>query len=364
MRRYPPKLLLALGAPLMFTACATIGAPLPPSLELPKPPADLRAVRKGDRVILTWTAPSLTTDRQTVRSLGPTRICRGLEAKLTQCGTPAGETVVQPSPGTTKSPSQKVAGSYTDSLTGQLLSDNPSSFISYAVEVLNAGGRGAGLSNAVQVSRARTLPPPQDFGAHVTAQGVVLTWTSDLPPAPPTDTLRYVYRVYRRPEGSQEQILAGELPAGGARSFTLTDSSIEWEKTYEYHAEAVTVVGPENKPEVQVEGDDTPEIKVFADDVFPPAVPSGLQAVSSGPGQTTFVDLVWAPVTDVDLDGYNVYRHEEGSAPVKVNAELVKAPAYRDANVVSGKNHFYSVSAVDVRGNESARSEETSETVP
>ncbi len=63
-------LLMALGVPLMFTACATIGPPQPPSLELPKPPADLRAVRKGDRVILTWTAPSVTTDRQTVRSVG------------------------------------------------------------------------------------------------------------------------------------------------------------------------------------------------------------------------------------------------------------------------------------------------------
>lgn len=69
-------------------------------------------------------------------------------------------------------------------------------------------------------------------------------------------------------------------------------------------------------------------------------------------------------MTDVDLDGYNIYRHEEGARPVKVNAEPVKTPAYRDAAVVSGKNYFYSVSAVDVRGNESARSEETSETVP
>jgi len=89
-----------------------------------------------------------------------------------------------------------------------------------------------------------------------------------------------------------------------------------------------------------------------------------LQAVASGPGQKTFIDLVWAPVSDVDLDGYNVYRHEEGSAAVKVNTEPLKTPAYRDASVVSGKSYFYSVSAVDVRGNESARSEEASEAVP
>jgi hypothetical protein len=176
--------------------------------------------------------------------------------------------------------------------------------------------------------------------------------------------VHYLYRIYRRLAGSQEQILAGQIPAGSEPMLTLTDSSIEWEKTYEYRAETVTMVAQESKAEIQVEGEDSPEIKIFADDVFPPAVPSGLQAVASGPGQKTFIDLVWAPVSDVDLDGYNVYRHEEGSAPVKVNAALLKTPAYRDDSVAAGKSYLYSVSAVDVRGNESARSEEAGETVP
>jgi len=73
---------------------------------------------------------------------------------------------------------------------------------------------------------------------------------------------------------------------------------------------------------------------------------------------------VWAPVTDADLAGYNVYRHEEGGQAVKINSELVKTPAFRDSNVAAGKKYFYSVSAVDLRGNESARSEEASESVP
>jgi fibronectin type 3 domain-containing protein len=124
------------------------------------------------------------------------------------------------------------------------------------------------------------------------------------------------------------------------------------------------VIAQPGKLEVSIEGDDTPEVKVFADDVFPPAVPSGLQAVFSGPGQQPFIDLIWAPVTDADLDGYNIYRHEEGGAPVRVNSEPVKMPAFRDAQVVSGKTYFYSVSAVDTRQNESARSEEASERVP
>ncbi len=126
----------------------------------------------------------------------------------------------------------------------------------------------------------------------------------------------------------------------------------------------VSVVETPGKPAIEVEGDDTQEVKVFAHDIFPPAVPTGLQAVFSGPGQEPFIDLIWAPVTDADLAGYNVYRHEAGAAGVKLNSEPVKAPAFRDMQVVSGKTYFYSVSAVDLRGNESARSEEAGETVP
>jgi hypothetical protein len=303
-----------------------------------------------------------------VRSVGPTQICRGLEPVSTQCGTPVGEAAAQPISGAASSSKQKASRSYTDSLNGQLLSDDPANFVTYAIEVLNADGRGAGLSNQVKVSLVRTLLAPREFAGRVTGQGVVLTWANDLQangvPAITSSTLQYLYRVYRRQEGSPDEILAGQIAAGSEPILTLTDSNIDWGKTYEYRAETVTVISRESKPELQVDGDDTPEIKVVADDVFPPAVPAGLQAVASGPGQKTFVDLVWAPVTDVDLAGYNVYRHEEGAAPVKVNAAPVKTPAYRDASVVSGKSYVYAVSAVDLRGNESARSDEAGESVP
>jgi len=361
MRLLCRRLLLALSTPLVFTACANIAPPEPPSLDLPKPPSNLRAVRKGDKVTLTWTIPILTTDRQTVRSFGATRICRKPQPELTQC-TPVGE--VAPAKAARRSPEQKlISASYLDVLPGDTQGDDPSRFLTYAVEVLNADGRSAGLSNQVRVSLTRTLPPPKDLNARVTAQGVVLDWTSDPPPASPP-AVHFVYHVYRRQEGDQQKMLVGELPAGTERHLSLTDSGIEWQKTYDYHTEAVTLIAQEGKPEVQVHGDDSPEVKVFADDVFPPAVPSGLQAVFSGPGQQPFIDLIWAPDTDADLNGYNVYRREEGSEAVKLNVEPIRTPAYRDGRVAAGRRYLYSVSAVDLRGNESERSEEAGETVP
>lgn len=350
--------MLIFGAEIMLMACASMAPPQPPSLDLPKPPEDLHAVRKGNKVNLSWTTPTTTTDRRTIRKLGATRICRRAEAKLTDCGTPVGSV-----PPSSSKPSAKNTASYSDSLSGTILGDDPDGFLTYAVEVLNEDGRGAGLSNQVRTSTVRTLPPPRDFKASVTGQGVVLSWTGEFA-AQHSPVVHFVDRVYRRLADSATWTAVGSVPVQGEGNLSFTDANIEWEKTYEYRAETVTVIAESGKPELQIEGDDTPEIKVFAHDVFPPAVPSGLQAVFSGPGQQPFVDLIWAPVSDVDLDGYDVYRREEGTSPVKLNTQVVKVPAYRDMNVLADKTYFYSVSAVDVRGNESARSDETSERVP
>ncbi|HEY4905750.1 MAG TPA: hypothetical protein VIH89_19880 [Candidatus Sulfotelmatobacter sp.] len=377
MRIPEATLLLTLGVPLAFTACATIGSPQPPSLDLPKPPADLRAVRKGDKVILSWTRPTVTTDRRNLRGQVPVLICRAPDASLpmSKCGTPVGRMMVGATlavaPESARKPAQhlekkshegRIADSYTDVLPRQVIAatSTPSGLMTYAVEAQNANGRSAGLSNQVRVPTVETLPPPSDFAARVTDQGVLLTWKSDSPPHE-SQGVHYVYRVYRRLEGNPQPTVAGELPAGTETNLTLTDANIEWEQTYLYHAEAVTLI---DQPEVQIEGDDTTEVKVFAHDVFPPAAPAELQAVSSGPGQSPFIDLIWAPVTNADLAGYSIYRREENAAPVRVNDELVKVPAYRDAKVGAGKTYFYSVSAVDVRGNESLRSPEANENVP
>jgi hypothetical protein len=361
MRRIAQRVVLAVSAPVILVACATIGPPQPPSLELPQAPTDLRASRKGDKVNLTWTIPTMTTDRETLRSMGPTHICRG-SGELQVCDTPVAQ-IKTPVTSTVVPVGQKPKGTYTDTLSLQMESDDPSALIFYAVQVSNREDRAAGLSNQVRVSAVRTLPSPREFRASVAKHGVVLSWTGETVSVSPAD-MQYVYRVYRRAEGSNERVLAGETSVGPESSLTVTDANIEWQKFYFYSAEAVTLIRAANNPPREVEGDDTPEIKIFADDVFPPEVPAELQAVFSGPGQKPFIDLVWAPVSDADLAGYNVYRHEDGASPVKLNRELVKAPAYSDANVASQKNYLYSVSAVDVRGNESARSEEANERVP
>lgn len=345
---------------LLLSSCAQTGPPLPPSLELPRPPSDLRASRKGNAVTLTWSEPTLTTDRQSVRSLGPTRICRTSEAEMTECGNPVGEVAAphEPPPRSTQAKRETL----TDSLPSTVQEQNPTGDITYAVEVLNRDGRGAGLSNRVHVSAVPTLPPPSNPSVELTGDGVVVTWTSAGETAS-VPGVQHRYRIYRREESSGKEVVAGELPADDAGPARFVDSSFEWEQTYLYRITAVSILA-RPASNVQVEGEDSPALRVVAHDVFPPAVPTGLQAVASGEGQKPFVDLIWAPDTNTDLAGYNIYRRDPDGATVKVNSELVKSPAYRDAAVAVGATYVYSVSAVDVRGNESVKSEEASETLP
>ena len=365
------QLLLVLAGLIWLTGCASIGPPLPPSLELPKPPSDLHATRKGEKVTLTWTIPARTTDRQTVRYLGTTRICRSLDPALKQCGAPVGSAAPPPDfSEARKSTVKKILASFVDILPSAMEQEHPAGSATYAVEVLNTAGRGAGISNQIHVPLVPTLPPFGGFAARPTDQGVLITWLCPTTSGRAREGVKHFFRIYRRPEsGTGETRIAAIdvtdcVQAKGAPTGSFLDQSFEWEKTYFYRGAVVSVLELPGKPPIEVEGDDTPEVKVFAHDVFPPAVPSGLQAVYSGAGQQPFIDLIWAPVPDPDLDGYNVYRREEGTPPVKVNAELVKTPAFRDPQVESGTIYYYSVSAVDQRGNETARSEETSERVP
>lgn len=351
--RYCAAKALTVAVTALLAGCAQVGPPGPPSLELPRQVTDLRASRRGNEVVLTWTPPVRTTDNQTILHPGPTQICRAAGTAIKACGTSIGE--VEKSKGDEK-PARREA-TYVDVLTPGLL--QPGAVASYAVEVLNEQKRSAGLSNTVTVPLVPIPSPPRDFQAQVTAKGVVLSWQWPEFPAAQAEA-RYRLRIFRRAENGGAENSVGDVAMQPGQEPAMLDDLIEWEKTYQYRAAFVAEVLGAGKGPIEVEGDATPQITIAAHDTFAPSVPAGVQAVFSGVGQKPFIDLTWAPNTDSDLAGYNVYRGE-GAAAEKLNAEVVKAPVYRDENVQVGRKYLYSVSAVDLRGNESARSGEASE---
>ncbi len=247
----------------------------------------------------------------------------------------------------------------------------PTDYITYAVEVDNDRGRNAGISNQVQIPTAAVSSINGPPLIRLTPDAVLVTANV----TPRSESIAQTLELRRTEKGgtTQESVVARrtlELPESGeAANIELRDDTFVWEKTYEYRVAITASTKVPNGETVTYDAAASSPQELFAHDVFPPATPSGLQAVFSGTvaGQPLAIDLTWTPDVDRDLAGYFVFRRlqqEPASAAVKLNAQPVKAPAYHDTAVVAGNTYVYSVSAIDERGNESPRSEEASEQVP
>ena len=67
--RLRPALLALLACAVVAAACGKKGPPLPPLVLLPNPPGEVAAVRRGERVDLSFPVPSANTDRSTPADL-------------------------------------------------------------------------------------------------------------------------------------------------------------------------------------------------------------------------------------------------------------------------------------------------------
>jgi fibronectin type 3 domain-containing protein len=296
-----------------------------------------------------------------LKHLGDTLICRQLGTGPMSSCHQVGEVTPPKGPQRKKGePDPKIRMTYTDTLPELMEDENPAGFATYAVEIMNDRFRSAGLSNQVVIPLAPTIAPPPDISATVSADGVTVSWSGGVIPTAPAG-LNYVYRIERRPAGSGGYIALNDVEPEPEGSYL--DRTSGWEQKYEYRITTVTEVRSNGRV-ASVEGDDSPPAEVFTKDIYPPAQPTGVQAVFSSIGQKPFIDLTWAPNLESDLAGYAVFRRSNGGQWQKLNAEPVKIPSFRDENVQPGTKYQYAVSAVDLRGNESPRSVETSEVVP
>ena len=348
----------SLAAAVGLCGCGLPGAPQPPSLGIPKAITDLQAGRKGSRVTLAWTEPKETTDGELIRRAGQMVVNRAEEGEAFH------KIAVVPLEPALQT-GQPAHPSASDDISGLLANPATSDFFLYEVVSLSSRGRTSFPSNAVSVPAVLTATPPQSLTLKLTPDGVSIDFA--VPQSPNSTRLdsQFIFRIERREQGAAQSatpaVIAQVRP--GDQVLPFTDSSIVWEKTYVYWVTPVTLWRA-GVQQGEVEGDDSPSSTIFAHDIFPPATPMGLEAVFSGMIQHPGIDLTWKPDTEEDLAGYNIYRNVPGSTPAKINAELVKTPAFHDPDVALGQTYFYSVTAVDLRGNESARSEQASETVP
>ena len=343
---------LALPPLLMMAGCGLPSAPLPPSLKLPEPVADLTAVRYGDDVHLHWTMPKRTTDKVLLKGAQQARICRRIETG--PCETAANQPFDPDKPAdfVDHLPPADTAG--------------PPRLMTYTIDLLNHAGHSAGPSNSA-ITAAGAAPPRVD-GLTATAQpeGIALHWKSS--------GGSEIFRIHRElvpqlgaPRASESAgspaLPEQTLEVTGADKGQALDRDAALDRTYRYSVERVLQLTLDGKS-FELLSAPSETITIDARDTFPPATPRDLQAVADADAHA--IDLSWTPGTEPDLAGYIVYRRDTASdaAAVRISPPNEVAPSFRDANARLGHRYAYSVSAVDRDGNESPRSAEIEESLP
>jgi hypothetical protein len=341
-------------AAIGVAGCGTPGAPLPPSLNLPERVTDLSATRTGNQVKLTWTMPRRTTDRVLLKGDIPADVC--WDEGASHC-VPAGE----------KSFAPAAAGSFTYDLPPPLTAGTARP-VNFYVKLRNPKGKSAGLSNAAVVPGGQAPSPVTGLAAEVRRQGIVLRWNG----VDPQEAVRLKRTLLDPPptKPAEGPLTAPVEPLTldllvDADGGLAIDKEIRFGRSYEYRAQRISRITAEGKI-VEFDGEFSAPIRVFAQDVFPPSVPAGLAVVATGAtgGAPASIDLSWLPDTETDVAGYRIYRREGAEWRRVSGDQPAVGPAYHDIDVQPGHTYVYAVTAVDSRGNESARSAEASDTVP
>lgn len=361
--------------------CASPGEPSTRRPPIPTAITDLTAKQQGNEVLLAFTLPTESIDRHPLKTTPTVEILRDV--------TPAGA-AANAQTALTVRPNLAPVATLPPATVEQMLQNRQVKF----TEPLNAADFGVAAFNAVYVVRtyerekkpsadsnavSLTLrpmyPPIADAKAENAQDGVAVTWTAPTQTltgtAPPIET----YRIYRAvtsaapgasggASSTSSPAVVAQKPAlqriGDSAASPFLDSQAELGATYQYVVRSVVTYDGQ-----ALESSDSNVAEVTARDVFPPSTPEGLivtlipaqAATGNFPASPAYLELSWAIAPENDVAGYNVYRSETaGEAGKRQNADLLPTPAFRDMNVAPGKIYYYTVTAVDRAGNESAPS--------
>ena len=359
---------------IFLSGCGAPGDPVPPAPLVPVAVSDLAARQAGDGVELVFSLPPKTVSGEKLTAPPAIEIVRG---SLKPNGAPDRTSfrVVYTIPGALV-PNYVAAGHvrFTDPIAPAETKANPGATYAYVIRTRLSKKRASADSNIVT---ARLFPVPQTISSaksQVTETEVNLTWSAPTQSSA-GDPLSAIsgYHVYRGEVDPHAPAPTGKDPSATHWISPLTllaspstngynDTQFDFGKTYVYVVRSVISAGGS-----EIESDNSEPITVTPLDTFPPATPRDVvAAVLPGAAPSTFiVDLSWSINLETDFAGYRVYRSEqEGARGQLVTPELLPTPAFRDSSVAPGHHYWYTVTALDRTGNESAPSSPVTVDIP
>lgn len=365
---------ISLFAMLLAGGCGAPGQPVPPSPLVAVAISDVAARQAGDGVELAFSLPAKSVSGEKLTAPPAVEIVRG-SWKANGALDPQSFRVVYTIPGALV-PNYLSAGRvrFTDPISPAETKEHPGATYAYLIRTRLSKKRASADSNVV---KARLFPVPQPISSvqfQVAETAVNLAWSAptETSAGDPLSTISG-YHVYRGEIDPRSPAPAGKDLSGVPWLSPLTflgrpttnrysDTQFEFGKTYVYVVR--TLISADGN---EIESDNSASVTVTPLDTFPPAAPQDVvAAVLPGTEPSTFVvELSWSINLETDFAGYRVYRSEQqGERGQLVTPDLLPTPAFRDNSVAPGHRYWYSVTALDRAGNESAPSGSVAVDIP
>ena len=299
---------------LLICGCGKVGDPRPPKVRTPAAVTDLRVSQNQTDIVLAWTNPQKYVDGSNATDL--------MDVVIRQDGKVL-EKVPVSGPGKQQAYTIPNAAAGTTPL--------------FTLEVETQRGKASAASKGTGIAVVEVPGVVLNLRGIMDQHRIRLDWD---PPAQKPE-LAEVY-IVRREDGASDPIAVTETHS--------VDTTVEAGKSYTYIVTAARSSVP------PVSGPASTPVTVIATDTKRPAAPAGLQPpVISDSGAI----LRWDQSTEEDLASYKVYRSEnpavgDGGWVLLSNASLITTTTFTDGSYRPGS--YYSVTAVDDSGNESAKS--------
>lgn len=343
---HPSSLILLLA--VFAIGCGKVGDPIPPARTIKATTQQLEARQQGDRILVTFPRPG--------RNPNTGGVVRADVFRLTEdAGAPSALPVE------VFTDKARLVGSIRG---GQLYNSGPyvayedplettddaltSRRYRYAIRFFDENGRPSPLSNyALTYPTPAVADRPSGLKSDVSQNAVTIHWAPPMKNIDGSTLGATAFNIYRRGKGESFDQPLNSTPV---TETSFADTRFLFDTEYEYTIRTVSFYRGE-----PIESVNSDLLSLKPVDTFPPAPPANL----SGASAAGIVNLFFPASPEKDIRGYIIYRTDtaNGGAMVKLTPTPISQTTFQDRRAENGKTYRYQVSAIDVFGNESGKSD-------
>jgi hypothetical protein len=340
---------------MALSGCGKKGPIEPPLVRIPKTGQNFTVLQRGPKVFLRWTNPEAYIDGNPIEDVAAVEVWLIQEKRSGEGAVKkwtAAEFESQAELLTRISADQfgalrppEASGAELTYLYLPKAEDFGGKILTFALRVRDRKMRSSDFSEPVSLVLLSPPVPPQKVRADVFEDHIQVRWEDPVEAGEGVESPKAKgYNIYR----SDGEGPAVRLNSGLIKKREYQDKDFLFDQTYRYYIRAVRESAP------PVESEESEPAEVIARDTFPPHPPSGLTVI----GGSGFIALSWEAGRESDLAGYNVWRSVIGKGEFVLLASLTAAEsAFQDARVEKGILYEYAISALDIAGNESRKSD-------